>query len=38
MLKDLTIKEFLEQLASSEPVPGGGSVAAGSSGLSGALV
>ena len=38
MLKDLTIKEFLEQLASSEPVPGGGSVAALSSGLSVALV
>ncbi len=33
MLTDLTIKEFLERLASGEPVPGGGSVAA----LSGAL-
>jgi len=38
MLKDLTIKKFLEQLASNEPVPGGGSVAALSSGLSVALV
>jgi formiminotetrahydrofolate cyclodeaminase len=38
MLKDLTIKEFLEQLASNEPVPGGGSVSALSSGLSVALV
>lgn len=38
MLKDLTIKEFLEQLASKDPVPGGGSVAALSSGLSVALI
>jgi len=38
MLKDLTIREFLEQLSSKDPVPGGGAVAALSSGLSVALV
>lgn len=37
MLKNLGLEPFLDQLASSEPVPGGGSVAALSSALSSAL-
>lgn len=37
MLVDLTIQSFLEKLASGEPVPGGGSVSALCSALSGAL-
>lgn len=37
MLKNLGLEPFLDQLASSEPVPGGGSVAALSSSLSAAL-
>ena len=37
MLKDLGLQAFINQLESSEPVPGGGSVAALSSALSSAL-
>lgn len=37
MLKELGLQGFIEQLESSEPVPGGGSVAALSSALSSAL-
>jgi methenyltetrahydrofolate cyclohydrolase len=37
MLTDLTVKEFLNRVASGEPVPGGGSVAALAAGLSAAL-
>ncbi len=37
MLTDLTIKAFLEQVAASEPVPGGGSVAALCAGLAASL-
>lgn len=37
MLSDMDIKEFLEKTASNDPVPGGGSVAALSSGLASAL-
>lgn len=37
MLKEMNIKDFLNQLESSEPVPGGGSVAALSSALASAL-
>ncbi len=37
MFADLTIKEFLEKVASGEPVPGGGSVAALAGALSAAL-
>ena len=37
MLTDLTIKEFLERVASGEPVPGGGSVAALAAALSASL-
>jgi formiminotetrahydrofolate cyclodeaminase len=37
MLTDLTVKEFLDRVASGEPVPGGGSVAALVAGLSAAL-
>ena len=37
MLKDLGLEPFLDQLASSEPVPGGGSVAALSSALAASL-
>lgn len=37
MLKNLGLEPFLDQLASSEPVPGGGSVAALSSALASAL-
>lgn len=37
MLTDLTIREFLERVASGEPIPGGGSVAALAAGLSAAL-
>lgn len=37
MLKNLGLEPFLDQLASSEPVPGGGSVAALSSALAAAL-
>lgn len=37
MLKNLVIKDFKDQLASSEPVPGGGAVAALASSLSCAL-
>jgi methenyltetrahydrofolate cyclohydrolase len=37
MLTDLTVKEFLGKVASGEPVPGGGSVAALVAGLSAAL-
>jgi formiminotetrahydrofolate cyclodeaminase len=38
MLQELTIKEFLEQLAARQPTPGGGSVAALSGALSAGLV
>lgn len=38
MLGELTIKDFLNKLASNEPVPGGGSVAALASGLSVSLI
>jgi methenyltetrahydrofolate cyclohydrolase len=37
MLQDLTIQEFLERVASGEPVPGGGCVAALAAALSAAL-
>jgi len=37
MLADKTLKEFLQETASSAPVPGGGSVAALSAGLAAAL-
>ncbi|SHI59114.1 cyclodeaminase/cyclohydrolase family protein [Lutispora thermophila] len=37
MLADKTVKEFLQETASSAPVPGGGSVAALSAGLAAAL-
>ena len=37
MLADMTVKEFLDQTASSSPVPGGGSVAAFSAGVAAAL-
>ena len=37
MLKDLTINEFLEQTASSEPLPGGGCTAALSAALAASL-
>jgi methenyltetrahydrofolate cyclohydrolase len=37
VLTDLTIREFLERVASGEPIPGGGSVAALAAGLSAAL-
>ena len=37
MLVDLTIKQFLERVASGEPVPGGGSVAALAAALSASL-
>ena len=37
MLAEMDIKEFLEKTASNDPVPGGGSVAALSSGLASAL-
>jgi formiminotetrahydrofolate cyclodeaminase len=38
MLQELTIEEFLEELAARKPTPGGGSVAALSGALSAALV
>ena len=38
MLKDLTITEFLQQTASSEPLPGGGCTAALSAALAASLV
>jgi len=38
MLKELTIEEFLEEVAARKPVPGGGSVAALSGALAAALV
>ncbi len=38
MLQELTIKEFLEELAARKPTPGGGSVAALSGALSAGLV
>lgn len=38
MLQELTIEEFLEQLAARQPTPGGGSVAALSGALSAGLV
>ena len=38
MLQELTIEEFLEQLAARQPTPGGGSVAAFSGALSAGLV
>jgi formiminotetrahydrofolate cyclodeaminase len=38
MLTDLTIKAFLEKVASEEPVPGGGSIAALSASLAAALI
>jgi formiminotetrahydrofolate cyclodeaminase len=38
MLQDLTIQEFLEELAARKPTPGGGSVAALSGALSAGLV
>ena len=37
MLKDLGLKEFIEQTASNEPVPGGGSIAALSGAISASL-
>jgi formiminotetrahydrofolate cyclodeaminase len=37
MLKDLGLKEFIAQTASNEPVPGGGSIAALSGGISASL-
>lgn len=38
MLAEMSIKKFLEETASSAPVPGGGSVAALSAGVSAALI
>ena len=38
MLKDLTIEEFLKELASKKPAPGGGSVAALAGALAASLV
>ncbi|BEP28941.1 cyclodeaminase/cyclohydrolase family protein [Helicovermis profundi] len=38
MLVDLTVKNFLDELESNAPVPGGGSVAALSAGISASLV
>jgi formiminotetrahydrofolate cyclodeaminase len=38
MLMDMTVKEFIEELASNSPAPGGGSVAALSGSLAAALV
>ena len=38
MFKDMTIEEFLSELSSSKPVPGGGSVAALSAALSSSLI
>lgn len=38
MLVDLSVKKFLDELESNAPVPGGGSVAALSAGISSALV
>jgi methenyltetrahydrofolate cyclohydrolase len=38
MLTDLTVKAFLEKVASEEPVPGGGSIAALSASISAALI
>jgi len=37
MLKDLTVKEFIDELSSNSPAPGGGSVAALTAGLATAL-
>lgn len=37
MLTDLTVKDFLNKLAGSDPVPGGGSVAALNGALASAL-
>ena len=37
MLAELTIKEFLEKIASNSPAPGGGSVAALSAALAASL-
>ncbi|MBA4393204.1 MAG: methenyltetrahydrofolate cyclohydrolase [Desulfobacca sp.] len=38
MLSELTIKQFLDKVASEEPVPGGGSIAALSASISAALI
>ena len=38
MLQELTIQEFLEELAARKPTPGGGSLAAISGALSAGLV
>jgi formiminotetrahydrofolate cyclodeaminase len=38
MLMDMTVKEFIEELASNSPAPGGGSVAALSGSLAAALM